>query len=65
MEHGEVPKFMHPLAKDLVKKVMLRCAHYRLTDVAPAPAQLHDVFPQSASFETMPPIMGLILKRLQ
>ena len=38
-------KFMHPLAKDLVKKGYVAvCSNYRLTDVAPAPAQLHDVF---------------------
>ena len=37
-------KFMHPLAKDLVKKGYVTvCSNYRLTDVAPAPAQLHDV----------------------
>ena len=38
-------KFMHPLAEDLVEKGYVAvCSNYRLTDVAPAPAQLHDVF---------------------
>ena len=38
-------KFMHPLALDLVEKGYIAvCSNYRLTDVAPAPAQLHDVF---------------------
>ena len=38
-------KFMHPLAEGLVKKGYVAvCSNYRLTDVAPAPAQLHDVF---------------------
>ena len=38
-------KFMHPFAKDLVGKGYIAvCSNYRLTDVAPAPAQLHDVF---------------------
>ena len=38
-------KFMHPLAKGLVEKGYVAvCSNYRLTDVAPAPAQLHDVF---------------------
>ena len=38
-------KFMHPLAGDLVEKGYIAvCSNYRLTDVAPAPAQLHDVF---------------------
>ena len=38
-------KFMHPLALDLVKKGYIAvCSNYRLTDVASAPAQLHDVF---------------------
>ena len=38
-------KFMHPLALDLVEKGYVAvCSNYRLTDVAPAPAQLHDVF---------------------
>ena len=38
-------KFMHPLAEDLVEKGYIAvCSNYRLTDVAPAPAQLHDVF---------------------
>ena len=38
-------KFMHPLALDLVEKGYVAvCSNYRLTDVAQAPAQLHDVF---------------------
>ena len=38
-------KFMHPLAEGLVEKGYVAvCSNYRLTDVAPAPAQLHDVF---------------------
>jgi len=38
-------KFMHPLAEDLVGKGYIAvCSNYRLTDAAPAPAQLHDVF---------------------
>ena len=38
-------KFMHPLALDLVEKGYIAvCSNYRLTDVASAPAQLHDVF---------------------
>ena len=38
-------KFMHPLALDLVEKGYIAvCSNYRLTDVAHAPAQLHDVF---------------------
>ena len=38
-------KFMHPLAEGLVGKGYVAvCSNYRLTDVAPAPAQLHDVF---------------------
>jgi acetyl esterase/lipase len=38
-------KFMHPFAEGLVKKGYVAvCSNYRLTDVAPAPAQLHDVF---------------------
>ena len=38
-------KFMHPLALGLVEKGYVAvCSNYRLTDVAPAPAQLHDVF---------------------
>jgi acetyl esterase/lipase len=38
-------KFMHPLADGLVEKGYVAvCSNYRLTDVAPAPAQLHDVF---------------------
>ena len=38
-------KFMHPLAEDLVEKGYVAvCSNYRLTDVAPAPAQLNDVF---------------------
>ncbi len=38
-------KFMHPLAEGLVKKGYVAvCSNYRLTDVAPAPAQLQDVF---------------------
>ena len=38
-------KFMHPLAEGLVKKGYVAvCSNYRLTDVAPAPAQLYDVF---------------------
>ena len=38
-------KFMHPLALDLVEKGYIAvCTNYRLTDVAQAPAQLHDVF---------------------
>ena len=38
-------KFMHPLALALVEKGYVAvCSNYRLTDVAPAPAQLHDVF---------------------
>ena len=38
-------RFMHPLALDLVEKGYIAvCSNYRLTDVAPAPAQLHDVF---------------------
>ncbi len=38
-------KFMHPLALDLVEKGYVAvCSNYRLTDVASAPAQLHDVF---------------------
>jgi pectinesterase len=37
-------KFMHPLAEGLVEKGYVAvCSNYRLTDVAPAPAQLHDV----------------------
>jgi pectinesterase len=37
-------KFMHPLADGLVEKGYVAvCSNYRLTDVAPAPAQLHDV----------------------
>ena len=40
------------------------CSNYRLTDVAPAPAQLHDVFSAIRFLLKMPPIMGLILKRL-
>ena len=37
--------FMHPLAEGLVEKGYVAvCSNYRLTDVAPAPAQLHDVF---------------------
>jgi len=36
---------MHPLAEDLVGKGYIAvCSNYRLTDAAPAPAQLHDVF---------------------
>tara|TARA_B100001248_G_C27362936_1_gene447463 strand:- start:883 stop:1527 length:645 start_codon:yes stop_codon:yes gene_type:complete len=36
---------MHPLALDLVEKGYIAvCSNYRLTDVASAPAQLHDVF---------------------
>ena len=36
---------MHPLAEGLVEKGYVAvCSNYRLTDVAPAPAQLHDVF---------------------
>ncbi len=35
---------MHPLAKDLAARGYVAiCSGYRLTDVAPAPAQLHDV----------------------
>jgi pectinesterase len=35
---------MHPLADGLVEKGYVAvCSNYRLTDVAPAPAQLHDV----------------------
>ena len=38
-------KFMHPLAEELVEKGYVAvCSNYRLTDMAPAPAQLHDVF---------------------
>ena len=38
-------KFMHPLAEGLVEKGYVAvCSNYRLTDVAQAPAQLHDVF---------------------
>ena len=38
-------KFMIPLAEGLVEKGYVAvCSNYRLTDVAPAPAQLHDVF---------------------
>jgi len=38
-------KFMHPLAEGLVEKGYVAvCSNYRLTDVASAPAQLHDVF---------------------
>ena len=38
-------KFMHPLAEGLVERGYVAvCSNYRLTDVAPAPAQLHDVF---------------------
>ena len=38
-------KFMHPLAEGLVEKGYVAiCSNYRLTDMAPAPAQLHDVF---------------------
>ena len=38
-------KFMHPLALGLVEKGHVAvCSNYRLTDVAQAPAQLHDVF---------------------
>jgi acetyl esterase/lipase len=38
-------KFMHPLAEGLVEKGYVAvCSNYRLTDVAPAPAQLNDVF---------------------
>ena len=38
-------KFMHPLAEGLVEKGYVAvCSNYRLTGVAPAPAQLHDVF---------------------
>ena len=38
-------KFIHPLAEDLVGKGYIAvCSNYRLTDAAPAPAQLHDVF---------------------
>ena len=37
-------KFMHPLADGLVEKGYVAvCSNYRLTDVALAPAQLHDV----------------------
>jgi acetyl esterase/lipase len=36
---------MIPLAEGLVEKGYVAvCSNYRLTDVAPAPAQLHDVF---------------------
>jgi acetyl esterase/lipase len=36
---------MHPLAEGLVEKGYVAvCSNYRLTDVAPAPAQLYDVF---------------------
>jgi len=59
-------KFMHPLAEGLVEKGYVAvCSNYRLTDVAPAPAQLHDVFSAIRSFVKMPPIMGLIQKRLE
>jgi len=38
-------KFMHPLAEDLVVRGYVAVSsNYRLTDVAPAPAQLNDVF---------------------
>ena len=38
-------KFMHPLAEGFSGKGYVAvCSNYRLTDVAPAPAQLHDVF---------------------
>ena len=38
-------KFMHPLAEDLVARGYVAVSsNYRLTDVAPAPAQLNDVF---------------------
>ena len=38
-------KFMHPLAEGLVEKGYVAvCSNYRLTDVAPAPAQVHDLF---------------------
>ena len=46
-------KFMHPLAEDLVARGYVAVSsNYRLTDVAPAPAQLNDVFEAKTPFDS-------------